>query len=150
LAAESGIDGVLTVDYPPEECVEFVDVLKQHQIDTIFLLSPTTEAGRVKRIVNMANGFIYYVSLKGVTGAGHLDVADVAQKVAAIRQHTSLPVGVGFGVRDASTAKAVSEIGDAVVVGSRTVLEIENSPESEVAANVGKLIAELRAAIDAN
>lgn len=150
LAAESGVDGVLTVDYPPEECTEFVEVLKQHRIDTIFLLSPTTEAARVKRVVNMASGFIYYVSLKGVTGAGHLDVADVAQKVAAIRQHTSLPVGVGFGVRDAATARAVSVIGDAVVVGSRTVLEIENSSESEVAANVGKLIAELRVAIDAN
>lgn len=148
LAAESGVDGVLTVDYPPEECTEFVAVLKQHHIDTIFLLSPTTEAERVERIVNMASGFIYYVSLRGVTGAGHLDVADVAQKVAAIRKHTEMPVGVGFGVRDAATARAISEIGDAVVVGSRTVQEIENSSEQDVVANVGKLIAELRGAID--
>ena len=149
LAAESGVDGVLTVDYPPEECDAFVAVLKQHQIDTIFLLSPTTESARVARVVNMASGFIYYVSLRGVTGAGHLDVADVEQKVAAIRQHTDMPVGVGFGVRDAATAKAISEIGDAVVVGSRTVQEVENSAENEVVANVGKLIAELRNAIDA-
>ena len=149
LASESGVDGVLTVDYPPEECDAFVAVLKQHQIDTIFLLSPTTESARVARVVNMASGFIYYVSLRGVTGAGHLDVADVEQKVAAIRQHTDMPVGVGFGVRDAATAKAISEIGDAVVVGSRTVQEVENSAENEVVANVGKLIAELRNAIDA-
>ena len=149
LAAASGVDGVLTVDYPQEECAEFVAVLKQHGIDTIFLLSPTTEPARVKRVVEAASGFIYYVSLRGVTGAAHLDIADVAQKVAAIRQHTHLPVGVGFGVRDAATAKAIAEIGDAVVVGSRTVQEVENSPENEVAANVGKLIAELRNAIDA-
>jgi len=148
-AAASGVDGVLTVDYPPEECGGFVDVLKAHGIDTIFLLSPTTEAARVQRVVEAANGFIYYVSLRGVTGAGNLDVADVAQKVAAIRQHTALPIGVGFGVRDAATAKAISAIGDAVVVGSRTVLEVENSPVDQVVANVGKLIAELRAAIDA-
>jgi tryptophan synthase alpha chain len=148
LAAESGVDGVLTVDYPPEECGEFVEVLRQHDIDTIFLLSPTTETARVQKVVAMANGFIYYVSLKGVTGAHHLDVADVAQKVAAIRLHTALPVGVGFGVRDAETAKAVAEVADAVVVGSRTVQEIENSPGQDVIANVGKLIAELRAAID--
>jgi len=149
-AASSGVDGVLTVDYPPEECAGFVDVLKTHGIDTIFLLSPTTEPERVQRVVEAANGFIYYVSLRGVTGAANLDIADVAQKVAAIRQHTALPIGVGFGVRDAATAKAISEIGDAVVVGSRTVLEVENSPVNEVVANVGKLIAELRAAIDTN
>lgn len=148
MAAESGVDGVLTVDYPPEESEEFVAVLKQYQIDTIFLLSPTTESARVQSVVNLASGFIYYVSLKGVTGAGHLDIVDVAEKVAAIRQHTSLPVGVGFGVRDATTAKAVAAIGDAVVVGSRTVQEIENSAEQDVIANVGKLVAELRQAID--
>lgn len=150
LAKDSGVDGVLTVDYPPEECEEFVALLKQHGIDTIFLLSPTTEPARVKTIVGMASGFIYYVSLKGVTGAQHLDVADVAQKVAAIRQHTALPVGVGFGVRDAATARAVAEIADAVVVGSRMVQEVENSSAQDVAANLGKLTNELRGAIDAN
>lgn len=149
-AAESGVDGVLTVDYPPEECRELVEVLRTHGIDNIFLLSPTTEPQRVKAIVGLASGFIYYVSLKGVTGAQHLDIAEVETRVAAIREHTALPVGVGFGVRDAATAKAVAAIADAVVVGSRTVLEIENSPQQDVVANVGRLIAELRAALDAN
>jgi len=148
-AAESGVDGVLTVDSPPEESSESVAVLKQHGIDTIFLLSPTTEAARVASVVGMASGFIYYVSLRGVTGAQNLDVGDVAGKVAAIRQHTTLPVGVGFGVRDAATAKAIAAIGDAVVVGSRMVQEVENSTAQDVAANLGKLTAELRAAIDA-
>jgi tryptophan synthase alpha chain len=148
LASEGGVDGVLTVDYPPEECAQFAEILKLHGIDTIFLLSPTTEAARVQKIVVMASGFIYYVSLKGVTGAHHLDVADVAEKVAAIRLHTDLPVGVGFGVRDASTARAVAEIADAVVVGSRMVQEIESSPEQDVIASVAKLVAVLRAAID--
>lgn len=150
LASQCGVDGVLTVDYPPEECRDFVAVLKQHDIDTIFLLSPTTEAARVKTIVEMASGFIYYVSLKGVTGAQNIDITEVTQNVAAIRRHTTLPVGVGFGVRDAATAKAVGAIADAVVVGSRTVQEIEKSSEQDVAANVGRLIAELRAALDTN
>lgn len=150
LAAGSGVDGVLTVDYPPEECGEFVAVLKAHGIDAIFLLSPTTAPGRVDSIVRAASGFIYYVSLRGVTGAAHLDVSDVARKVAAIRRSTTLPIGVGFGVRDAETARQVAAIADAVVVGSRTVLEIENSAVEEVVANIGRLIAELRAAIDAN
>ena len=148
-AKQSGVDAVLTVDYPPEECGEFVKLLKEQQIDPIFLLSPTTEAGRVDSVVRLASGFIYYVSLKGVTGAGHLDLADVAQKVAAIRSHTTLPVGVGFGVRDAATAKAVAAIGDAVVVGSRMVQEIENSTAETVQANIARLMIELRTAIDA-
>ena len=150
LAKQCGVDGVLTVDYPPEECGEFVAVLKQNDIDTIFLLSPTTEDKRVKTIVDMASGFIYYVSLKGVTGAQNLDIAEVTQKVAAIRLHTALPVGVGFGVRDAATARAVAAVADAVVVGSRTVQEIEKSSEQDVAENVGRLIAELRTALDTN
>ncbi len=146
----SGVDGVLTVDYPPEECVDFVSALKQHQIDTIFLLAPTTADARVESIVSMASGFIYYVSLKGVTGAQNLDIVEVTQKVAAIRRHTALPVGVGFGVRDAATARAVGAIADAVVVGSRTVQEIEKSSAPDVVANVGRLMAELRAALDTN
>ena len=147
-AAQAGVDGVLTVDYPPEECGEFVAELKQKGIDPIFLLSPTTEQARVQSVVDSASGFIYYVSLKGVTGAAHLDVDDVAAKVSAIRGHTSLPVGVGFGVRDAETAKAIAAIGDAVVVGSRMVLEMENSTPDNVAANLARLTAELRVAID--
>lgn len=149
LAAASGVDGVLTVDYPPEECADFVAALKARDMDTIFLLAPTTEPARVDSIVRAASGFVYYVSLRGVTGATHLDIADVAKKVAAIRHSTSLPIGVGFGVRDVQTAKQVAEIADAVVVGSRIVQEIENSKPDEIVANVGRLIAELRAAIDA-
>ena len=148
LARSSGVDGALTVDYPPEECEEFVSLLKQHQVDPIFLLAPTSEPARVKAIVKSASGFVYYVSLKGVTGASHLDIGEVARKVMEIRKLTNLPIGVGFGVRDAATAKAVAAIADAVVIGSRMVQEVENSDEQHVVANVKKLIQELRAAID--
>jgi tryptophan synthase alpha chain len=142
------VDGVLTVDFPPEESSEAFAQLIKYQLDPIFLLAPTSAQERVESVVKAARGFIYYVSLRGVTGAANLDLTDVAGKVAAIRDKTSLPVGVGFGVRDASTAKAVAAIADAVVVGSRTVQEIENSGEQNAVANVKKLIAELRAAID--
>jgi tryptophan synthase alpha chain len=146
--AEVGVDGVLTVDFPPEESSEAFAHLNRYHIDPIFLLAPTTAPERVASVVGAARGFIYYVSLRGVTGAANLDLADVAGKVAAIRGLTSLPIGVGFGVRDAATAKAIAEIADAVVVGSRTVQEVENSSEENVVANVKKLVAELRAAID--
>lgn len=148
--AEVGVDGVLTVDFPPEESGEAFEHLAQYNIDPIFLLAPTSAPERVEAVVAAARGFIYYVSLRGVTGAANLDLADVAEKVAAIRGKTSLPVGVGFGVRDAATAKAVAEIADAVVVGSRMVQEVENSNEQNVAANLAKLTQELRAAIDSN
>lgn len=148
LAGRSGVDGVLTVDYPPEECEEFVALLSKHRIDPVFLLAPTSAAARVQAVVRSASGFVYYVSLKGVTGASNLDIDEVSRKVAAIRRLTALPIGVGFGVRDAATAKAVGGIADAVVVGSRTVQEIENSGEQNVVANVKKLVGELRGAID--
>jgi tryptophan synthase alpha chain len=149
-AKDAGVDGVLTVDYPPEECVEFVALLQSRNIDPIFLLSPTTEASRVNTIVNQASGFVYYVSLKGVTGAQNLDIAEVAGRVSGIRSQTSLPIGVGFGVRDAATAKAVASIADAVVVGSRMVQAVEQSTEQNVAANLTALMTELRTAIDSN
>ena len=148
--AEVGVDGVLTVDFPPEESGEAFQHLAQYDIDPIFLLAPTSAPERVEAVVAAARGFIYYVSLRGVTGAANLDLADVADKVAAIRGKTPLPVGVGFGVRDAATAKAVADIADAVVVGSRMVQEVENSNEQNVAANLAKLTQELRAAIDSN
>lgn len=149
-AKEAGVDGVLTVDYPPEECVEFVALLQSRNIDPIFLLSPTTEPSRVNTIVNRASGFVYYVSLKGVTGAQNLDIAEVAERVSGIRAQTSLPIGVGFGVRDAATAKAVASIADAVVIGSRMVQAVEQSTEQNVAANLAALMTELRTAIDSN
>lgn len=149
-AKDAGIDGMLTVDYPPEESTEFNAMLKARDIDPVFLLSPTTDKARVDIIVNQASGFIYYVSLKGVTGSKNLDIVEVADRVASIRSQTNLPIGVGFGVRDASTAKAVASVADAVVVGSRMVQEVEISTADNVVANLMALTAELRAAIDAN
>ena len=148
-AKAADIDGVITVDYPPEECADYVQQLRARDIDPIFLLSPTTEAARVKLIVNMASGFIYYVSLKGVTGAANLDIVEVSARVASIRELTNLPVGVGFGIRDAVTAKATAEIADAVVVGSRIVLTIEASNENNLFDNVATLMTELKTAVDA-
>jgi len=149
-AKAAGVDGVLTVDYPPEECGEFVALLKSRELDPIFLLSPTTEASRIDTIVQQASGFVYYVSLKGVTGSQNLDIAQVTERLQAIRCKTSLPIGVGFGVRDAETARQVAEIADAIVVGSRMVQEIENSSEQELLGNLAALTSELRAAIDSN
>jgi tryptophan synthase alpha chain len=152
-AKTAGVDGVLTVDYPPEECGEFNTLLQSRGIDPIFLLSPTTEAARVELIVAQASGFVYYVSLKGVTGAQNLDIAEVADRVAIIRTKTSLPVGVGFGVRDAITARAVAVIADAVVVGSRMVQTIEQAMgqgEQHLAPSLAALMIELREAIDSS
>lgn len=147
-AKEAGVDGVLTVDYPPEECEDFIAELNKNDMDSIFLLSPTTEEKRTNLVVKQASGFLYYVSLKGVTGAANLDVEEVKARVANIRKQTGLPVGVGFGVKDAATAKAVAEFADAVVVGSRTVLTIEESSEEKLIQNITTLIQELRKAID--
>ncbi|MGA7949103.1 MAG: tryptophan synthase subunit alpha [Thiobacillaceae bacterium] len=148
-ANKAGVDGALTVDIPPEESRGVADVFKAHDIDPIFLLSPTTPESRIEQVVKVAGGFVYYVSLKGVTGAANLDAAEVARKIAMIRSHCSLPVGVGFGIRDASTAEAIARIADAVVVGSRIVQEIEDSPESEVVEHVQHLVEELRRGVDA-
>ncbi|CAG0991238.1 tryptophan synthase alpha chain [Methylophilaceae bacterium] len=149
-AKSAGIDGVLTVDYPPEECIEFVALLKSRDIDPIFLLSPTSEVSRIDTIVHQASGFVYYVSLKGVTGSQNLDIADVTRRLGGIRSRTQLPIGVGFGVRDAETARQVAGIADAVVVGSRMVQEVEKSTEQDLIANVAALTRELRNAIDSN
>ncbi|OFZ65709.1 MAG: tryptophan synthase subunit alpha [Betaproteobacteria bacterium RBG_16_56_24] len=146
--AESGVDGVLTVDFPPEEGHEAFAHLEKHGIDPIFLLAPTSTDARVERVAREARGYVYYVSLKGVTGAGHLDLAAIAQKIPQLRKHIKLPIGVGFGIRDAATAQAVAKLCDGVVVGSRIVQEIENSTEKNVVANVSKLVRELRQAVD--
>lgn len=147
-ASEAGVDGVLTVDYPPEESTEWVRHLENHGIDTIFLLSPTTLPVRVEEIASLARGYVYYVSLKGVTGAAHLDLQDVAAKLAQLRSRIAVPIGVGFGIRDAATASAVAGLADAVVVGSRIIEEIEQSLPAEMLTNVGKLVTGLRHAID--
>ena len=147
-AKECGIDGVLTVDYPPEESAEWVEFLRSQQIDAIFLLSPTTPKARIEAVAKMARGYVYYVSLKGVTGSFSLDLSEVANKLALLRSSISIPIGVGFGIRDTMTAKAVAGLADAVVVGSRIIEEIESSSRAEVLTNVHDLVKTLRCAID--
>ncbi len=147
-AQEAGVDGVLTVDYPPEESAAWAACLERHQIDPIFLLSPTTPAARIEQVAKLARGFIYYVSLKGVTGAATLDLKEVAAKIPQIRAVANLPVGVGFGIRDTQAARAMADIADAVVIGSRIVQEIENSTVKALPGNIFKLVNGFRAAID--
>jgi tryptophan synthase alpha chain len=145
----AGVDGVLVVDYPPEESRELNKLLKAKGIDSIFLLAPTTVDSRMDEVARAASGYVYYVSLKGVTGASHLDLEEVAAKVPQIRAHVKLPIGVGFGIRDARTARAVAAVSDAVVVGSRLVEEMEKSAPADLLSNVGSMIAGLRRAMDA-
>lgn len=147
-AAEVGVDGVLVVDYPPEESVTLNLALKNHQIDSIFLLAPTTLEARITDVAALATGYVYYVSLKGVTGAGHLDVEDVSKRVEQIKKHVQVPVGVGFGIRDGETARAVAQVSDAVVIGSRLVEEIEQSDVTNIVKNVEGFIRSIRKAID--
>ena len=147
-AKVSDVDGIITVDYPPEECTQFTKLLKEKNIDSIFLLSPTSELDRVKLIIEQASGFLYYVSLKGVTGAANIDIEQVKSKVSMIRELTDLPIGVGFGVKDAATAKEVAKISDAVVVGSRMIQEIEKSNKDNLIQNISKLMKELREAVN--
>ena len=148
-AKEAGVDGLLVVDYPPEECEAFAARLKSAGLDLIFLLAPTSTDQRMKDVGRIASGYVYYVSLKGVTGAGHLDTAAVAHMLPRIRQHVSVPVGVGFGIRDAATARAVSEVADAVVIGSRLIQILETQPRENAPAAARAFMAEIRAALDA-
>ena len=148
-AKAADVDGVITVDYPPEECEDFVKALREREIDPIFLLAPTTEPSRVDLILSQASGFVYYVSLKGVTGAANLNIDEVSAKVKAIKAKTSLPIGVGFGIRDAATATATAKIADAVVVGSRLVRVVEDSTDENLLQNVAALMDELKSAVDA-
>jgi tryptophan synthase alpha chain len=147
-AREAGVDGVLVVDYPPEECEAFAQTLRSAGLDPIFLLAPTSTDARMKEVGRIAAGYVYYVSLKGVTGAGHLDVGAVAAMVPRIKAHVSVPVGVGFGIRDAATAKAVAAVSDAVVIGSALVQLLETRTRDTVAAAAGEFIATIRAALD--
>lgn len=131
-AKAAGADGALVVDYPPEEAEQLVSTLDAAGLDTVFLLSPTTSDRRLAQVAALGRGYLYYVSLKGVTGAANIDVADVAQHLTRIRSHTKLPVGVGFGIRDGETARMIAEVADAVVIGSRLVQEIESAPRDAV------------------
>ncbi len=126
-AGQAGVDGILVVDYPPEEIVDFAAQLGSAQIDPIFLLAPTSTEERIKKVALVARGYVYYVSLKGVTGAGNIDTVDVAERLAQIRKHVSIPVGVGFGIRDADSAKRLAEHADAVVIGSKLIETMEQA-----------------------
>ncbi len=148
-ASASGVDGVLVVDYPPDESVELTQRLAAHDIAAIFLLSPTSTELRIAEVAKVARGYVYYVALKGVTGAAHIDTADVAAKLAQIRRQVSLPVGVGFGIRDAASAQAVAAHADAVVIGSRIIEEIESGPPADAAKRAGAWLKGIRQALDA-
>ncbi len=147
-AKAAGVDGVLVVDYPPEECEGFAGLLKRTGIDPIFLLAPTSTDARIAEVGRLASGYVYYVSLKGVTGAGHLDTAAVAQMLPRIRARVSVPVGVGFGIRDAQSARAVAAVADAVVIGSALVQLLETRERGNVAAAAADFIGGIRAALD--
>ncbi len=146
--SEVGVDGVLTVDFPPEESHDAFLHLQRHNIAPIFLLAPTTTEARIEQVARLARGYVYYVSLKGVTGSGSIDLSAIEQKLPQLRKHIKLPIGVGFGIRDAATAEAVARLCDGVVVGSRIVEEIENSTEATVLDKVGALVKGFRVAID--
>jgi tryptophan synthase alpha chain len=146
---EAGADGAIVVDYPPEECEEFAAAMRANELDLIFLLAPTSTEERIAQVAKVGGGFSYYVSLKGVTGAGNIDTAEVAERLTAIRQHVKLPIGVGFGIRDGATARAVAEVADAVVIGCRIIQEIENNARDAVVPAVQAFVAGIRAALDA-
>ena len=148
-AASAGVDGVLVVDYPPESCETFAQSLKQAGLDLIFLLAPTSTDARMAHVARLASGYVYYVSLKGVTGAGHLNTDEVEAMLPRIRQHVHIPVGVGFGIRDAASACAVGRGADAVVMGSRLIELLEQTPLDEQHQALGAFLSEVRQALDA-
>lgn len=148
-AAAAGVDGLLVVDYPPEECEQFAADLREAGIDLIFLLAPTSTDERMAQVARIASGYVYYVSLKGVTGAGHLDTEAVGRMLPRIRQHVGIPVGVGFGIRDASTAQAVGSAADAVVIGTKIIQLIDGQPREKVVPAVHEFLAGIREALDA-
>ena len=147
-AQAAGVDGVLTVDYPPEECTEFLEYLARHNLDPIFLLAPTSVDARIAAVARAARGFVYYVSLKGVTGAANLDLDSVQTRLLQLRQKIHLPIGVGFGIRDGATAKAIAQFADAVVIGSRIVEEIEKAGPDTAVAQVSTLVKSIRSMMD--
>jgi tryptophan synthase alpha chain len=147
-ALSAGVDGLIVVDYPPEESEDFTAAARARGIDMVFLLAPTSGDDRIEQVARLASGYVYYVSLKGITGAGNLDTAEVAQRVDRIKRSTSLPVGVGFGIRDAATAKAIATHADAVIIGSRMIQLLEDGEPAGAPARAAAFIAEVRAALD--
>jgi tryptophan synthase alpha chain len=147
-AKAADADGVLVVDYPPEEAQQLVKTLDARSLDTIFLLAPTTTDERLGSIAKLGRGYLYYVSLRGVTGASNIDLAEVAARVRRVHDFTRLPVGVGFGIRDAATAKAIAAVSDAVIIGSALIQEIEKAPRDGVAACAERFLTPIREALD--
>lgn len=148
-ACAAGVDGVLVVDYPPEECVSFAAMARNAGLDPIFLLAPTSTEQRIADVARAGSGYIYYVSLKGVTGSGKLDFDEVARRIPQIRSAVGLPVGVGFGIRDAASAQRIGACADAVVIGSRIIEEIEQGPSEAAVARVTAFMRGIRQALDA-
>ena len=147
-ARAAGVDGLIVVDAPPEECADLVRLTRENGIDMIFLVAPTSTDARIREIARVASGYLYYVSLKGITGAGNIDTADVAAHLPKLRAASDLPIGVGFGIRDAQSARRIGEIADAVVIGSRLIEEIEAAGPQRAVAQVRAFLAPLRAALD--
>ncbi len=148
-ARSAGVDGVIVVDYPPEECEEFAALSRQNGIDPVFLLAPTSTDQRIKDVARLGSGYLYYVSLRGVTGAANIDLSDVSTRKPRIRAATPLPIGVGFGIRDAESARRVAQVADAVVIGSRIIQEIEAGKPEDAVARVKAFLAPIRKALDA-
>jgi tryptophan synthase alpha chain len=147
-AAQAGVDGLLIVDYPPQECEVFAAQVRSHGMDLIFLLAPTSTDERIAQVAQIASGYVYYVSLKGVTGSGTLDTAAVQAMLPRIRKHLHLPLGVGFGIRDAATARTIAGVADAVVIGSKIIQLIDNLPRAQVASTAKNFLQEVRLAMD--
>ena len=147
-AQAAGVDGVIVVDYPPEECEQFAALAKKASIDPIFLLAPTSTDERIEQVTRVGSGFLYYVSLRGVTGAGHMDFSEVQKKIPSIRAATRLPIGVGFGIRDAQSALEVAKAADAIVIGSRIIQEIESAGAEQAVAKVKAFLKPIRQALD--
>ena len=145
----AGVDGVIVVDYPPEECEEFSQLAKKNGIDPIFLLAPTSTDKRIAEVGRIGSGYLYYVSLRGITGAKNIDISEVAARIPKIRAATRLPIGVGFGIRDAESARRIAETADAIVIGSRIIEVIESGPAGEAVARVKTFLRPIREALDA-
>jgi len=148
-AKQAGVDGVIVVDYPPEECESFATLARRNGIDPIFLLAPTSTDKRIQDVARAGSGYLYYVSLRGITGAGHIDVSEVAARIPKIRAATKLPIGVGFGIRDAESACRIAETADAVVIGSRIIEVIESAGAGQAPARVREFLSPIRKALDA-
>jgi tryptophan synthase alpha chain len=149
-AKAAGIDGVIVVDYPPEECLDFCALMKRNGVDPIFLLAPTSTKKRIDEVARSGSGYLYYVSLRGVTGASNIDFSEISNKIPAIRAATRMPIGVGFGIRDAESARRVAASADAVVIGSRIIQEIEAGSADQAVARVKAFLQPIRQALDAS